>query len=1230
MIKRYLANPTFTLVLICLFFLTGILEARAQAALQHIVPMSPDAASLTRYGNIPVSLYTGIPEIAIPLYEVVSGDLNLPLALSYHAGGNKVETIPSWVGLGWSLSGIPVITRSVRGKPDSGSPFFYGWGNYTVAELYQDRLAYPERFRNFLIDVVNGVVDSEADIFYYNLPGASGKFYYDQELERFVCFPRANIQISTTGGGTGFILVDENGVRYHFDVTELTNTSTTGPTSSVYTAWYPSLIINAQSTDTVSISYGLQNITSSSTLGRERYQFIAGACSSPLPSDPPTSAVTSTIGWRRPERISFQGGYLDLVAASSERQDLIGGRALSQIRIHRSDGSLVKRYELLHGYFTGSGCGGSSYENKWLYLSGMREHAVEGSAYHEHAFSYHTDHIPPCRNSAAQDFWGYYNGAHSNTSLIPQAVLPGSSPPVVIPGANREVNPVYTQFGMLKKITYPTGGHTEFVYQNNQVKQGSPYNYKPASSALLGETPITTNTYTRNFVIDNPTDSYLNGNHVDGGAFIAASIGNLGCELDGMANPCAVLTIERITPGTPVYILVTSDFDGYYVPNGTYKMTATFDQDPAGYENYWFSVNWKERDPLPTGNQFAGGLRIGDVRDYDPVGLLNMSRYYSYVTHFGSSVSSGMLHAADELNYSELVTHYNQDCHDLYFRLVSYSTQEQTSHSGSYVGYGSVILESVSADSTGLSRYVYSQQPDLPVSWQSPYPPPHSMETYRGNLLSAVDYRMHAGLRFPVRSSVYEYLQYDMPQDDNLMLKVAPNPGLASFEFGMTFGDYTIHSVWSGVSKVIIRDYDQTDTTRYLERSTDYTYHALRHQLISESTLAGDGETYQTQYAYAPDLSLSGWAETARQWLVARNVLSPTLRRQEYVGSLLTAEQITDYRVFATPDLVLPGQIRDKSHHGQQDRTLHLSSYTEKGRLSSQYLEGESVVSYLWDETHSHPVARAEHAELIDIAFTSFEDSAHSQWSYTGTASAEATAVTGRYAYDLLQGPVVKSGLTPGRKYVLTYWVKGNVAATVSGGSTIAALSGTIRSHNGWTQYRRTFTGASSVSISGHTMIDHVQLHPLEANMHTYTYNDLVGMESMTDPSGNTHYYTYDRFRRLHSVWDLDGHLIQYFCYNHAGQLVDCNPYTDPPPAPPLPPSTEFTYLYSISQMELCDQDPGTLIPLVTVYLRTDNNLYYSDAACTVLVPNGYYRAPGDPIYRYIAAGAVSFTDNCP
>lgn len=86
--------------------------------LPQVTPMTPEAASLAKYINYPVSHATGLINITIPLYEINVSDIKLPITLSYHSSGLKVNDRGDWVGAGWTLNAEPTITRVVDGKPD--------------------------------------------------------------------------------------------------------------------------------------------------------------------------------------------------------------------------------------------------------------------------------------------------------------------------------------------------------------------------------------------------------------------------------------------------------------------------------------------------------------------------------------------------------------------------------------------------------------------------------------------------------------------------------------------------------------------------------------------------------------------------------------------------------------------------------------------------------------------------------------------------------------------------------------------------------------------------------------------------------------------------------------------------------------------------------------------------------------------------------------------------------
>ncbi|AYN03758.1 DUF5977 domain-containing protein [Flavobacterium sp. 140616W15] len=55
----------------------------------------------------------------------------------------------------------------------------------------------------------------------------------------------------------------------------------------------------------------------------------------------------------------------------------------------------------------------------------------------------------------------------------------------------------------------------------------------------------------------------------------------------------------------------------------------------------------------------------------------------------------------------------------------------------------------------------------------------------------------------------------------------------------------------------------------------------------------------------------------------------------------------------------------------------------------------------------------------------------------------------------------------------------------------------------------------------------------------TYTYNPLVGVTSITDPSRISTYYHYDKFNRLQYIKDQDLNIVQTYYYNYKGQIID-------------------------------------------------------------------------------------------
>ncbi|TGX80637.1 hypothetical protein E5358_12185 [Palleniella muris] len=148
---------------------------------QQMVPgaiPTPNAADLGKYGEIPVSYYTGRPDISIPIYKMVIRGYEFPIYLSYDAGGVMPNSLPGWVGNNWTLVAGGVITRvrnnyddetiPIGGNSDHFSNYFSSYKKLKEEKYNVDKL------KDY---VVMTRYDFAPDIFHFNFMGEDGKVF---------------------------------------------------------------------------------------------------------------------------------------------------------------------------------------------------------------------------------------------------------------------------------------------------------------------------------------------------------------------------------------------------------------------------------------------------------------------------------------------------------------------------------------------------------------------------------------------------------------------------------------------------------------------------------------------------------------------------------------------------------------------------------------------------------------------------------------------------------------------------------------------------------------------------------------------------------------------------------------------------------------------------------------------------------------------------------------------
>jgi|GEM_PF-1744014 len=488
---------------------------------------SPQAASLAKYIEVPISYYTGLAQNSIPIYEIKSDDISVPISLSYHGSGIKVSEEASWVGLGWTLDVAGIISHDIKGDDDEwGSNHQFNkvypteitdiYAEYSHAEsrIGSPNAIYDDQGNTYTTANLQTVllggqsVDGEPDIYAYNFGKYSGKIFSGKG--EWVDVNHNNIRF-TSLGGTGFIAYTPDGYTYSFMTVEKAWSYPTPHATN--TAYYLTSIVSPKGrvvnfqyktfktiVDENGWSSQFPNLSSAwgndATVLQLPFLSEKFATHTFISSDGAIVSPKDATGWSQSysassttgiylDKIIFDNGYINFVKSS--RSDLYGFK-LDKIEVYNSSNTKIKSVNFSYGYFESNTNDDDMYNTSKV--SHLPVNAVTYSYYPTsfrnkrlklynitigpdlYTFDYNEASLP-YKTSFNQDFWGYYNGSKNNPSLIPDYRLYSLMVNISNTfsswiGADRTPNDNYIQAGMLKKIYYPTGGYVEFTYETNK------------------------------------------------------------------------------------------------------------------------------------------------------------------------------------------------------------------------------------------------------------------------------------------------------------------------------------------------------------------------------------------------------------------------------------------------------------------------------------------------------------------------------------------------------------------------------------------------------------------------------------------------------------------------------------------------------------------------------------------------------------------------------------------
>ena len=1114
-------------VLLSILFVGSNFNAPAQTsvpgqvnAIKNLAP-SPEAASLGKFGDIPVGLYSGIPSISVPITQLSVGEIKLPISLDYHAAGIRVDEVSSCVGLGWALNAGGTISLSINGlKDDENSPlpnfynfnpnFYSGTTDYALAK-----------------NIARGYIDGAPDTYYFNFSGQSGQFVFKGGDARGYPIPYENLKIQRVSGNIS--IIDERGIKYFFNALEQTSYQKSGsycgssdvennPPTETSNSWMLTRI-ESPTGRWINFNYTGKLYTYVQSKSQSDYHIIPNqyGCSN-LDFTPIDCQTNATVSGNFVNLITTDDGTsIQFMYDNLERRDLPGTYAL--LRIQVSNNGVNKNYDLSHSYFESNGSSTNPDDYR------LKLDMVTEEGHGPYAFSYNynpqTGIVLPSRLSTDVDYWGYYNhidGLNSNNSLLPAVV----SGPIPIEGANREVEPEKMKYLVLNKMTYPTGGFTTFDFGANKYTQPAGPTGKiirttfEAGSAWNDTRPFTQRTF---MVPQNAANIIL------GYTFTNCP----GSTTTG--DYCVLKLVNADDPND------ASKYALFFGPGDVHLTTTLSNLGPIEGHKFYMTVEhegececggtlrWdaltEEVLTVPTLRP-VGGLRIEKLSTYTSINDTKpVVKKYEYLVP-NTSASSGLILYKPKMDY--LYTSVSGTSMDL--KTCQYIARTSTSITplgilkGGAIAYTSVTELNGENGENGKSISEFAITGDVGATAAVPFAPATSYDFQRGQLLTKTDYRYNVALnkyeqvkrieneyQFLQPSDFWYFRTNSTPNEVNVVgLKVfetqpesvsnnsqqsIPLVTPAHFEYY----PFKVISAWIYLKSSKEYTFNAVkdvpiDETKFLKNTTDYFYdnptHAQVTRIIKSDSKGNIITTYKT---YPEDYDGSGNMPSIlslkNNHLVnypieqvnvlsnasSNHIISGTLSVYNANGTksadqILETSQPIEVSSFKFSNRAM-GVIPMVGNASAFSADIHYKPkviydvYDLKGNLRTYHKDNDISFTYLWGYNGSFPVAQITNASYANV-----------------------------------------SGL---------------VNQNVLDNATNSYTDNDIR-----TELNKLRSGLASLGI--------------KALVTTFTYKPLFGMTSQTDFNNRTTFYEYDNYGRLNLIRDHNQNIVKKYDYKYFNQ----------------------------------------------------------------------------------------------
>ncbi|WP_307427469.1 hypothetical protein, partial [Chryseobacterium sp. MDT2-18] len=981
---------------------------KAQSNIKDIFPISPEMSGLVKKVDIPVNYSSGAINYSLNLYTLKLRNLELPLTLSYVSTGFKPSENASNIGLGWDLEIGGKIFQNIRGLNDLHSPnenpYFpsgfpvdrplkMGYAEY-VTNMSQ---AYNHPEYQFLRENSNSIMeqggefisgsginaDSEPDIFYYSFPGKSGKFFLDKSMNgRQMPLGKEVIRLESNG----FKIIDTLGNIYEYFVFDNIELNSGG---QILSGGYP---VGGQTSQYTS-SFFLSKIYSKNDIAEFIYDDVEYGYSNPISY---TKGVSD--GFNLPPGYAKEFEVKNTSEVSKHHLPI-----LKKIKVNGKDRMLfnynnVPRYDVKNHFAKKLGSlasviikdEGSTFNinffqsyfgdsvnpdsnNSWLKLDSL---AINDQHY---SFDYHNGFLPE-KSTEIKDAWGYftvphYNGhkRYNNKHFKEYFYNEGKAP-------NKEA----TQLTVLKKITYPTKGEDNFMFESNTYNE---YNYKEYNctqtikglypdGGIFDETLPPFTLYERTIVtlqynipppFETTTTTYLKFSliNVNDNSWVALP------SMSGLGQ-----TEITLSPGTYILSMQT-----------------------AGLPDPYLQLFWTGCEITYQGqkNLEVGGLRLSQIVSKDHNGT---AKYLKKINYNQNGISTGKLYDYPifyDLETVNWIKDSNDFCYPLEYSIIykkyySNSLGEISGYNGNPVFYSKVeenTLDITNKDN-GKTVYTFLHFDDQPLYYNNYFLTFNDNSWKRGYLTKKEIYKHNEKL--PIKTISTEYNILETPQINTVESGLGFTPPShpneyhrMSYKFFVTKPQYAILKHCALIIRLASFDYigkklvsavvhkekeilQENLKGEILEKITNYAYENPSHaQLTKESIVFPDLSTQETIYTYAH--------EKGNQYLIDKNMIGIPLETEGKKNGVVISKTETKYPVSQldadakTSGLQLPYQVYSRDLQStQMDKQVSYDQYDDKGNLQQYSTKSGVPTAIIWGYNQTQPIAKIDGATYAQVS----------------------------------------------------------------------------------------------------------------------------------------------------------------------------------------------------------------------------------------------------------------------